>query len=403
MNRTFYTMLSGRSLANLASSLYLMTIVATVYTLTGSAALSGLVSFVRSIAILCSGLTLPYWYKKFGLSTVANLFLLVNFSLSATLTLSLPFLSETPTGPAFMVFIFVAMALIAYMEGCSSAAARALYVRIMPDDKRVQGNSLISTTGQMLSMFAWTVGGILVAQLGNVFVLQVSTALLLIGYIISSIVRDKQHAEPAAKANSSTWDGWRFLFTHPKLRIITWMDIVEGLTMGIWIGGITLVFVQEALLQDEAWWGYINTAYYMGTILGGILTMKLSQRINKQLIPTIIIGSFGVSIFVFAYAFVSNPYVALTLVLIMGPFYQLRDIAQSTYVQQHTPLDDQPNVFAAQHTISFIAFGLSVLIAGTLADLFGPRVVYILGGTLYFLSAASAFVLRRSQQQSDIS
>jgi len=173
------------------------------------------------------------------------------------------------------------------------------------------------------------------------------------------------------------------------------MDIVEGIASGIWVGGVTLVFVQEVLKQDEAWWGYINSAYYVGAILGGLITLKLAGLIQRKLITSIIIGSFGFSIFVFGYAFNSWPFVALLLVTFMGPFSQLRDVAQRTYVQQYVPPEDQPDVFAAQSAIMYVCFGLSVLFAGTIADLWGAKMVYIVGGTMYAISACSGLILKR--------
>ncbi|MFP3325918.1 MFS transporter, partial [Planococcus sp. SIMBA_160] len=49
--------------------------------------------------------------------------------------------------------------------------------------------------------------------------------------------------------------GWQTLYTNQNLRIITLMDIIEGIAGGIWIGGISLVFVKEVLNKNEQWWG----------------------------------------------------------------------------------------------------------------------------------------------------
>ncbi|RJG22254.1 MFS transporter [Paenibacillus thiaminolyticus] len=395
MNRSFYSLLSSRSFANLAGSLYMMTLIAAVYQLTGSAAFAGAVSFVRSIAVLSSSFSLPFWYTKLTVANVTRLFLLLQCALSGLVAFSLAPLSSILPASAFLGYAFGGIVLIGYVEGCASAAANALYPRLVEEDKRVQANSLVSTSMQMLSLLGWTAGGILVAKLGHSLVLQLSSGLLLLGCLFLVRLSHKGQIERKAKGSRSMLAGWTFLFTHPQMRIITWMDIVEGIAGGIWIGGVTLVFAQEVLQKDEAWWGYINATYYAGTIIGGLITLKLSALIHRHLVSAIIVGSFGVSLFAYGYAFNTQAFIALALVLLMGPFYQLRDIAQRTYVQQYTPLAEQPNVFTAQSTITYVLFGVSVLFAGTVADMWGPQAVYIVGGTMYLLSASTGFILKK--------
>ncbi|MGZ9584677.1 MFS transporter [Paenibacillus marinisediminis] len=396
MNRSFYTLWSSQSFTSIAGSLYMMTLIAAVYQMTGSAAFAGAVSFVRSIAVLASSLTLPFWYKKLPLAAITRLFLLLQCSVAAAVAFSLTPLSYVLPTNLYVGYAFIGIVLIGYTEGCASTSANALYPRLVHADKRVQANSLVSTSMQMLSLLGWTFGGILVAKLGYSLALQLATGLLLLGLLIIIKLSEPQTDSVQQKASRSLLAGWSFLFKHPRLRVITWMDLIEGVAGGIWIGGITLVFVQEVLQQNEAWWGYINAAYYAGTIVGGIITLKLATWINRHLVTTIIIGSFGVSILVLGYAINVQAFVALALVMLMGPFYQLRDIAQRTYVQLQTPQEDQPHVFAAQNTISYVLFGISVLFAGTVADLWGARAVYLVAGTLYLLSSAAGLILRRS-------
>ncbi|NOJ70852.1 MFS transporter [Paenibacillus alvei] len=399
MNRSFYSLLSSRSFANLAGSLYMMTLIAAVYQMTDSAAFAGAVSFVRSMAILASSFMLPIWYRRMSLAYVTRLFLILQFALSAIVAFSISPLASMLSTTLFLAYSFSSIIGIGYAEGCASAAANALYPRLVEEEKRVHANSLVSTSMQMLSLLGWTMGGILVAKLGHSLVLQLSAGLLFLGCLC--IFKLSYHQEESVKSNKKSHSilaGWTYLFTHPKLRVITWMDILEGVAGGIWIGGVTLVFAQEVLHKDEAWWGYINAAYYAGTIIGGLITLKLSARIHNHLVGTILIGSFGVSLLVYGYAWNTQAFVALAIVVLMGPFYQLRDIAQRTYVQQVTPIEEQPHVFAAQSTISSILFGVSVLFAGTISDIWGPQAVYVIGGTMYLLSSAGGFLLRRKQE-----
>ncbi|CAM3987205.1 hypothetical protein [Mesobacillus zeae] len=166
------------------------------------------------------------------------------------------------------------------------------------------------------------------------------------------------------------------------MRTITTMDILEGISSGIWIGGITLGFVNEVLKKGDQWWGFINTSYYAGSILGGILITLFSVKLQKHLMKGIITGSFFVSILVLFYAVNHSAWVALVLVVLMGPFYQLRDISQQTFIQKVTPDDTLPKLYAAKDNLYYLIFALSVFPAGVISDFASVVYVYFLASLL---------------------
>lgn len=62
------------------------------------------------------------------------------------------------------------------------------------------------------------------------------------------------------------------------------MDLIETFAGTIWIGAITMAYVTTILHKGEEWWGYINTSYYVGTLIGGLLAWKMSSYIQNNLI-----------------------------------------------------------------------------------------------------------------------
>lgn len=137
----------------------MMTLIAAVYQMTDSAAFAGAVSFVRSMAILASSFMLPIWYRRMSIAHVTRLFLLLQFALSAVVAFSISPLATMLSTTQFLAYSFCAIVGIGYVEGCASAAANALYPRLVEEDKRVHANSLVSTSMQMLSLLGWTMGG----------------------------------------------------------------------------------------------------------------------------------------------------------------------------------------------------------------------------------------------------
>lgn len=388
VNRLFYTLWTGRSAAEFATSLWLMTWIALLYKTTGSALLAGSITFVRSLSVLASGVSLPYWYQRWTLRKVASRFQHLQSVLSLLFALLALFVYDDPVLLSLLALLCAAMT--GYAGGCAHAAANAMYPRIVEQAHWVRSNNLITTGTQMISLLGWTLGGLWIAKIGEIGVLHLCVILLLVSSLLQVLIPSTSvlgEEKPVERAPKAWWSSWHVLFSHPRIRIITMMDIIEGIAGGIWIGAITLVFVKEVLQQSEAWWGYINAAYYVGTLIGGVLLMPLSKWIERKLLGSIILGSFCFSLLVLLYAWNVKPYWALILVVCMGPCFQLRDIAQRTYMQQLVPLYDQPQLFAAQQSLSTLLFGLSIAFSAAVADLWGAKMVYWFGGFMLMLSS----------------
>ncbi|MFB6366220.1 hypothetical protein ACFCP7_19480 [Paenibacillus elgii] len=84
------------------------------------------------------------------------------------------------------------------------------------------------------------------------------------------------------------------------------MDLIESWVGTIWIGAVTLTFVKEALHEGEAWWGYINGGYYLGAIVGGLIVLRLSRRMQGKLTMSMLLGASLFGVLTLLYRFVSN-------------------------------------------------------------------------------------------------
>ncbi len=71
----------------------------------------------------------------------------------------------------------------------------------------------------------------------------------------------------------------------------------------------------------------------------------------------------------------------------MGPAYQLRDVAQETIYQNTCCNGMLPKVIAAKSPLVQAVFVLSIAFVGTVADLFGVRFVYLFSSFMLLLTA----------------
>lgn len=368
-----------------------MTITTIVYSFTKSATFSAAVMLFYVIGKLISTFVFPIFTERFNLNKILNraqfFQLLVIICLITATVIDYSQDYKLP-------FIFALIGLSGFLDGFVSPSRMSLLPKLVESTKIGKANSLISTTDQTFALLGWSLGSLSIAIYGGEIVLLVSLTLLILAYISSFPIEPIRNEKVVVRTKmESIKVGWSVLFEKKNdMRTITTMDILEGIASGIWIGGITLVFVSEVLVKGEHWWGFINTGYYVGSILGGLIITVYSVKLQKNLIKGIIISSFSVSILVLLYSINHNAWIALILVIFMGPFYQWRDISQQTYIQKNITEDKLPKLYAAKDNFYYITFALSVFITGIISDIFGVTYVYYFAFILYLSSTIYAFL-----------
>lgn len=402
MSKSFYYLWMVISFGKLALSLYTMTITLSIFSITQSATLASIVMFIHVIGKLLSSFVFPLTTETAPLKKILSISLATQLLFIAVI-LGFLIISINPVIKLTLIYFLIGLA--GFMDGFVSPSRMSLIPELVEEEKVGKANSLISTTDQTLALLGWSLGPIGVSYFGGDWIIIISLILLTFSFFSSLKINTLKIKEAKKRPK---WEiikaGWFILFSKKNhMRTITTMDILEGIASGIWIGGITLIFVNEVLKKGEEWWGLINTSYYVGSILGGILITLYSLKLQKHLIKGIIIGSFMVSILVFFYALNSTPWIALAIVVLMGPFYQLRDIAQQSYIQKVTAGSILPKLYAAKDNLYYLIFALSVFITGLIADYIGVVYVYYLAFLLYLISTIFGVItLRKYNSQQSV-
>ncbi|WP_342025892.1 MFS transporter [Cytobacillus pseudoceanisediminis] len=395
MNRSFYALLVSQTATNLGFALYTMAVVLHLYNETGSTALSAAVTLISVISRMISNILLPSISDRFQPVNLLKFSQISQIVLIAGLMIL--FLQQMKD---FMLMaIFLVLALISFFNGFFSPIKMSMVKAVVPKKQRVKANSLLSSVDQTFLFAGWTFGGILLAFLGKQSTLIITIILLVIS--ILSLFLIKKSESPAVNSNfrmlSSLTAGWKLLFQDKGLRVLILMDLIEAWAGTIWIGAVTLTYVEDALGKGESWWGYINGGYYLGTIAGGILIYRLSYLLQGRLIIFMLIGSSAFGILTLGYGFISNPFLALLFVILMGPAYQLRDLAQTTMYQNSADETMLTKILAAKSVLNELIFVFSILGIGILTDLIGVRLIYILSGILLIISSIFGFIQLKLQ------
>lgn len=393
---------TAHSSISLAGVVYIMVLTTFMYQESGSAFIAALFPLFNAVARLVAGLTAPLVMEKFGFSKLLVRLQVMKALLLTALVIAFPYISSQVS--VLCMFILF----IAFTEGWGNPLIQSMVPRVVAPDRLVKANSSLSVTSQSLQIAGYTFTGFLVVRFGHMPTLIMSCVLIWVSVLCIWIAaRSMKEKEPAAAGGAKTgWEvireGWFYLWRNPTLRIVTMMDMIEGIAGTIWVGAITLVYVKEVLHQGEAWWGFINASYYIGAIAGGLLMLLLSSFIQKNLIPCMAVGSAVFSLLTLWYGLNSIPIMALILCIAMGPAYQLRDVAQQTALQSSVDQELLPKIYASRDILLSTVTSLSIAVMGLIADTLGIRMVYIAGSICIAISAGLSFALLRLQRKSAI-
>ncbi len=392
--KCFFPFLGVKTLMAFADVLYIMTIVTYIYQKTGSATYAAIYPLLQVIASLIAGFTTPLFVERFRFNS-----LLVHFTLLKTaLLLALPFLFPYISDHLIGLFLFIAV--LSFVSGWAKPLLNTMVPKVVEKNHLVTANSYLTFSNHAVQLAGYSFTGLVVVTYGEILTLSVTATLqgmATILLLITLFAVPNELPIPSQSKLKAIKDGWVLLWNNKTIRVITIMDMLEGIAGTIWVGAITLVFVQEALNQGADWWGFINSSYYAGTILGGILALFIGKKVQANLIQSMAIGSFLFGILTFLYGINSIPWLALVLCIMMGPAYQIRDIAQQTAMQTSVSTDRLPKIFATHGILISTIGGISVLLVGMVADFLGIRFVYLFASILICCSALLSFTLLKFQ------
>ncbi|MGA9173582.1 MAG: MFS transporter [Thermoactinomyces sp.] len=393
INRSFRSLWMGQSLANFADSLYILAVVMLVFRTTGSTILSALIPVIRLSAMLISGFFAPLVMDRFRLWTI--LFFSQGTQTLLLLILSINMITKS-SHPLAPVCSFIA--LTSFFDGWSTPARNAIVPRIVPKERLVTANGLLSSTDQIVLLVGWGLGGLLVEWLGANHVLWFSVIFLALSTFSLLWVHDPASKGAPASIDRSKWtsakEGWHYLFSHPVLKRLALMDIFDYTASSVWAGAIILTYVVKVLHREEAWWGFINGIYFAGTMIGGLLVIRFAEALKRKFLAALAFGGGTMSLLTVVYALNSLPVLSLLVCFFMGPPSQAKEIAKRTIYQTETPQETLPKVFAAQNMLSYLSFGLAVLWMGWVADHVSVRGVYISAALFYGVSTLVATTLK---------
>ncbi|MEW9501158.1 MFS transporter [Jeotgalibacillus marinus] len=384
-SQSFRFLMMGQSLANLGDVLYIVGLISILYEVSESPFILALFPFINMFGRFSSGVMAPLLLDQYRLKS-----LLVFSQVSKTIFLFFLLLMIMLQGVPHIIGVLAFVLVIAFLDGWALPASHSMLPRLVEKSELVKANSFFAVVNNTIQIGGWALGGVMVVLIGGqqviwlTFVLFVLSILLLVKLVDPSPF----HVEKVAgRVGKSIKEGWNTIWKNPLFRSIHVVIFFEALANVVWIASILLVFVSEILQESEAWWGYVNTSFFVGMVVGGVICSRFANSIELHLKKLLIIFSFGTSIVTLLFGFNTIAWFSLGFAVLNGIFDQIKGVAVNTYLQKGATAEELPKIYAAQGALIALVFGVSSLFFGGVAEILGVRIAFLISGLLLLVAA----------------
>ena len=371
MFRSFYLLVTSQSLANLADVFLRLSLIADIYLVTHSVMATTVIPVLIGLSAFIANFLVPLVTKKLPMNQVLSFTQLAKTLLLLLLVVSLNICAYP------IAIVYICIVGISIFDGFAQPVSSALIPTYLTDLAR--GNALFATVSEIISVVGWSLGGILYGYLHLIGSLWVIFALYLLASILSFVLPT---AQCEVIDNETSWQsvtkGWRFIFTNKTLSVVVGCNLFEILANSIWVSSIILVFVTQILHQDEHYWGYINTTYSLGIILGGALIYRYAEKVSDKKGKSIILALLFAASMTLIGLVSADAWIFLICSVWIGFFSQLKEIPETVLLQSAVAENQLVHLYAALEVISTLSFSLFTLAMSSLAQYFGVRVVFMI-------------------------
>lgn len=333
-SRNYWRLTLGQSLANIGDVLYTISVISVVYRITDSAAVAAFVPFTVTISMFLSSMFTPLLIGKLQLNR-----LLTGSQLGKTLCLfGLALLLSTDMTSIDLQFLFIIIAMIALQDGCANPIKQTLIPYYVEEFLLLRANSVAESITQTIQIGTWYLGSMLLVIWSPTHVIWLVLALYSGSSMLMCLLDKVNHVE---EQQEQLWKaftrGWKTIRNTPLLLRMAWIELLETLAGAVWIAAILFVYVEQVLQAQPYWWGYINSACFMGLVFGSLLCMKIAHNIEQHLSGFILAGAGMTTLFTFGFGLTSIPVLALILSTFIGLAEQIKNIPLQTVIQTSVP------------------------------------------------------------------
>jgi MFS family permease len=303
-----------------------------------------------------------------------------------------------PIYPVYII-VFLAFSVARFFV----PAKMAIIPDLVAQDKLLEANSLINTTGMIAAALGFGLGGILISLpsvgvKGGLIIdattFFVSAALILFmrlnkpqALIKEDIYAFGRHVKDIIVSSvfKEISDGIRYIFTHRK------MYFIIALLFFLWSGigasyVVMIVFIQNVLSNATKYVGILAMLFGAGLFFGSIIYGRFGQRFSKRgaIFLSLSLGGLFLVQFVLLVELFKNIYVAGILSFIFGASISPLMISPNAIVHELIPDELRGRIFSSLEAVMHLAFLIFMFIASISAEFLRPSNILIAVGMVFF-------------------
>ncbi|WP_181897818.1 MFS transporter, partial [Staphylococcus felis] len=363
--------------------LYLIALISYIYKMTGEAKYSALIPICVTIFLFLSGFVSNYIYLNYGellTMRISQIFKTI-IMVSIIITMSSKF-------NLLLLLLFVCVN--SFLDGLINPIKNSLIPIIEKPKNIILANAKMNVMNNTIQVTAWAVGGILIAVLGNhnVVLLTILTYITSIFFILKIKVNKINNNDNTNDTNIFSEFIGMINFNKKNIHsmYINVITIVESFAHSAWISAILLVFVKEFLNSDIYIFGLINSAFFAGIILGGLVTSKFSSYMEAHYRSILILGSFICSFLNLIFGFSIWIHIILMISFFYGMIDQTKSITMHSIIQLNLEEKSIIKVYTLNNMVYALGFCTGTLFISYISDAINVNTTYLIASISYILS-----------------
>ncbi|MCR1871722.1 MFS transporter [Mammaliicoccus lentus] len=378
-SKNFKNLFYSQFFANTGDILYIVGLISYVYTVTKSATSSALIPVIITIGIFISGFISPYIYQFLTKKNV-----LVIFQSSKTIIMLLIILLILHSNQTLSIYILIF--LNSFFDGFTNPVKNSMIPLIEKENMIAPSNAKMNTMNNTIQVGGWAIGGILLAYIGyiNIIFFTISLYIISLIFILKLTGINEQKEEKNSILNSFK----NMLKTNLSNKLSLFFNLstfVESFAHSVWIAAILLVYIQSFLNLNVIWFGFINSLFFSGMIISGILVNFKYDIFERKSSFIIIYLPIIISILNASFAIHKLIIIALICSFLYGFFNEIRTIILNSKLQKDLKSKDITQTYILNNMVYSFSFALSTLIISYIVDHSSVIYAFIIGGLSYSL------------------
>ncbi|MBO1000245.1 MFS transporter [Bacillus sp. SD075] len=394
-NTSFRCLWLGQAFANLGDIFYVVGLISLLYTMTGSAFYLSLLPFTTTIFRFISSLLAPLVIDRFPLKRI-----LVQSQWWKTILLVCLGIYMISFNHGFSVAVIFFIAMISLLDGVAAPVSAALVPQLVPIKERMKANGFLNVITQTIFVAGWPLGSALLISTNSSFIIWLTVMLFGVSTIYT--VRIQVTEQTTDSVAPSNWDsiksGWIAIRQIPTIRTLISIDFITTLASSVWVAAVIYIYVEQNLQLSEEWWGYINTSYFVGMIISGLIVFRFAKLLEKYIGFFITFGLFLSSLLILLFGTTSIPALALLLACLYGLPEQIREVIYTKLFQDHASEKTLAKIHSVWGAVINLTFAGSVLLLGYITETYSVKTTFQFSSTLIFLAFLYASFKRKDLQ-----